>query len=122
MAYIASASTTRGILDFSIIFLTSRWVSNSREIPGPIPNAEKSFISFKIVSSASSPKDCFSVSARGSVITSVNFTSIMGFKLRGIPNTTIPAPLLIAASLAKYAAPVMPTEPAKIKTLPKEPL
>ena len=55
-------------------------------------------------------------------MTSVVFCSIISDIHRGIANVTSPAPLLSAATEAKYAAPLNPTLPAMIKTLPHEDL
>jgi len=53
---------------------------------------------------------------KGKVIASVNLISIISLRLSGIPTVTRPAPLRRAPIAAKYAAPVIPTEPARIKT------
>jgi len=63
------------------------------------------------------------VSGKGSVITSLGLIfMIAGFRLKGIPRVTKPAPERSAASAHKTPAPENLAEPAKINMCPKSPL
>jgi len=61
---------------------------------------------------------CLGVSGSGSVMTSVNFTSMTALRLLGMPRVTKPAPIRRAASHAMAAAPVFPTDPARTRRWP----
>ena len=63
-----------------------------------------------------------SVSGSGSVMYSIPNAATMGRALAAVATVTSPAPARKAAIAASAAAPVLPTEPARISTWPKLPL
>ena len=117
-AWSPSASRMTGIPAFFKSSLTRCIVLASLDIPGPITNASASFDRSSMSSRLSKWRDPDSVSATGKVIVSVSFCSKTGFRLSGQASVTSPAPDLRAPRQAIAAAPVYPTEPATMSSLP----
>ena len=119
----ASASMTAGQLRSRMRRRTSSTVS--RWVPKPGPMAMLSAVRQARCISPRARRDrhlTFLTSGSGWVMASVILASSMSLRLLGTPSVTRPAPPLSAAFAASAAAPVSPTDPARIYTLPQSPL
>ena len=119
----ASASSTKGFSRYAANLRTTSPVASNLPRPGPMSTASFPSESSRSLASASSPPMTPGThSGTGTVMTSVVFISMRSAMLSGTASVTMPAPIRSAASDARYAAPVMPREPATTSTCPQLPL
>ena len=114
-----SASRISGLFTFLTRCLISSCVAYSLPNPGP-SNTESAQSTFSIMESKLFiDKTPALLSSRGNVIPSIIERSYISFKDLGEVVMVSPAPLLNAPYVDRIAAPVIPEEPAMIKTLPE---
>ena len=116
-AFIPSASIITGTFEYSSTLSTTSETSSHLPNPGPISTVSALSTSFKISSIAPAEIRPF-LSLNGTVITSVVFASMAPLRLLGTASVTSPLPVVTAGCDDKYAAPVIPAEPAITSILP----